>query len=247
VVLQANSSPVKIALIGKPTGGDRPTASLPTLHRIWNKAKRPSAQAWESDHAGPWNAATKGDGASTVAYSSELDMEFSRMERLRAASHFVDFEEIYEHIDLQVLQFYDHMDLQVLTADGIEHKRPLPMLLLAAEACLQPRVIVKDGATRAGVQVANSILVCCAQATSLAKLCFFTPIARTLDLHPRVVSRQFTDDMLSQAIGGWLGTIRGQASAFTNVGGPIEDQEVCDLSQENTCCPLLNQCGEEDG
>ena len=64
-----------IALIPKDSSSWRPIALLHMVYRWWAKMLRPQLVSWESQHSGPWDAASKGMGAEAGSFEEEATTE----------------------------------------------------------------------------------------------------------------------------------------------------------------------------
>ena len=56
-----------IALIPKPTGGDRPIALTTLIYALWTRIRQPYIREWETERAGFWDDAIRGSSALRAA------------------------------------------------------------------------------------------------------------------------------------------------------------------------------------
>ena len=118
MILPAQGMLNAVALLDKPDGGDRPISLMCMLYRLLLRMRRPFVDAWDAEHAGPWDAAVKGSGALEAAYVSELETEFAVLEG-----------KVVGGVLLDMAKFYDNMDLCCLADEAVAYDYPLPLLV----------------------------------------------------------------------------------------------------------------------
>jgi hypothetical protein len=64
-----------IALVPKPTGGERPIALTVSLYRLWGKMRKHLVSQWEDKHHGFWDTAIRGSSPLRAALIRELKNE----------------------------------------------------------------------------------------------------------------------------------------------------------------------------
>ena len=66
---------VLVVLLPKPDGGLRPIGLFPSLIRVWMRARRPLAEAWEAANASPRRFGGRGMGAQRAAWGAAFHAE----------------------------------------------------------------------------------------------------------------------------------------------------------------------------
>jgi hypothetical protein len=110
---------------------------------------------------------------------------------------------------LDMAKFYDGVNISKLVDDMQQHGYPALQGVLALEAYQAPRVLRKNSCWHPAVQVANSIVAGCTQATSLARLYLWNPIQETLQEREGTTIREFVDDLMTRRAGS-AGAVVGQ-------------------------------------
>ena len=112
-----------IHLIPKPSGGRRPIGVLPTLVRIWERARKSLVQRWARESRRHYDWASQGRSAETAAWHQSLLDEAACADGLKSASVFFDLTKAFETIRLDLVW-----------EAGIRHGFPLSLLRLSLEA-----------------------------------------------------------------------------------------------------------------
>eukprot|EP00972_Heterocapsa_arctica_P097083 14322770-Heterocapsa_arctica.AAC.1 len=66
---------VLMLLLAKPKGGFRPIGLFSSIYRLWAKARRPYAVAWEEAHWKPYFACGAGRGAEDTVWRQAVKAE----------------------------------------------------------------------------------------------------------------------------------------------------------------------------
>ena len=121
---------VLVVLIPKGEGGLRPIGLLPTLIRIWSKARRQVARDWEEKEWRGYLYGGKGAGAQVAAWKHAARTEAATLMRRSHAATLVDLEKAFERIQ-------HHR----LVEAARQWNFPLRILKMALAAYRLPRVI----------------------------------------------------------------------------------------------------------
>ncbi len=146
-------------LIGKPKGGYRGIGVLPGFYRVWGRARRREADAWERQHKRAYFSASEGNGAVDTVWRQAARQEAGVAEGKEAAGLIYDLEAFYELIDRGLL---------VCRARDADF--PLPVLRLALGMYAAPRVLSMRGRASRELHPVRGIIAGCPLATTLVKV-----------------------------------------------------------------------------
>ncbi len=146
-------------LIGKPKGGHRAIGKLAALHRVWAKARRPLAAAWEAEHDRPYFAAAAGVGPIDAVYRQAMRQEAACANGDAAAVILEDMESFYETIN---------RDLLLVEAQALGF--PLNLVRASLAAYSAPRVLTLNGIAAKELHPRRGIIAGCTFASSLVKV-----------------------------------------------------------------------------
>ncbi len=156
---------VTMPLIGKPRGGYRGIGKMPALYRIWSKARRPEAVAWEAKHERPFFAASAGAGPIDAVYRQAMRQEAAVASGGAAAVILEDLEAFYESIDRERLL-------------DEARKRDFPVAIVRAclAAYAAPRMITMDKMAARELYPRRGVIAGCSFATTLVKLFYLSSL-----------------------------------------------------------------------
>ena len=189
LIFPAQAMLVKVAMVPKPQGGDRPISLLWMLYRLLCFCRKGEVTAWDEAAAGPWDSAVKGRSALDAVYSSEVSLEMAAFYDSSVVGAWVDAE-----------KFYDGIDLALLMQDAMDLKYPSALLGLAMELCLSPRIVTHKGSCADSILVSNSLIAGCMQAVSLARCFLHNVMSEVCNAAPHSKAREFVDDVVSITI-----------------------------------------------
>ena len=128
-------------------------------------------------------------------------------------------------------KFYDHVDLSVLIDSALASRYPLLQLVMAIEAYAGPRMVRKWGFLSELIDVANSIIAGCVQATSLARGYLHSPVGSVVSMFPQSQVREF--------VGGLILKVWGTRGQVLDIGanGVLE---FAQRLRRQTCAVALN-------
>ena len=92
-----------IHLIPKPTGGRRPIGVLPTLVRVWERARKPIVQRWSRESMSHYDWAVQGRSAEAAAWQQSMLDEAATADGLQSAAIFFDLAKAFETVRLDLV------------------------------------------------------------------------------------------------------------------------------------------------
>ena len=122
---------VLIVLLPKPDGGRRPIGLLPTLVRIWGRARRIVIRQWEADNSRADIYGGQGRGAQRAAWEAALGAEHAHMTGLAFIQTLMD-----------MVKAFGTVPHQQLIESASERGFPLWLLRLSLAIYRMPRVIM---------------------------------------------------------------------------------------------------------
>jgi hypothetical protein len=121
-------------LLDKPKGGYRPIAIYVSVYRIWAKARRNVAAAWEAAHPRCYFSAARGNGPQDTTWRQGVRQEAQVTKGGAAACLFWDLEAFFESIDRERL-------IQRAEATGF----PAAVVRLSLAMYAAPRILSMGG------------------------------------------------------------------------------------------------------
>ena len=177
-------------LIPKPSGGRRPIGLLPTLVRLWERARRDAVRIWRSREGMPFSWAGKGKGSESAVWQQSVRAEAAVHRGHITAAMMVDLVKAFESVPLW----------RVWEA-GLRRGLPACLLRLALEACSFSRRLVYNGAFSAAVDSLSAILAGGGLAVDLLALAMEEIVDEASRLCPLVVPYLVVDDLTLIACG----------------------------------------------
>ena len=111
---------VMVALLPKTDGGWPPIGLLPTLVRVWAKARSKVAEEWESKNGRSYIFGGRGKGAQVAAWGHAARAEAAAAGKVAFAAALIDLEKAFERVP------YNH-----LVAAAAAWNYPMALLRLA--------------------------------------------------------------------------------------------------------------------
>ena len=112
-----------VAQIPKADGGRRPIGLLPTMVRLWEKARKPVMEAWRSTVERSYNFAAKGKSSGTAAWLQAHYAEVAVGKGGHSAAVLLDLAKAFEMVKLELVW-----------KAGLEVRCPPAILALELEA-----------------------------------------------------------------------------------------------------------------
>ncbi len=190
-----------MTLIEKKQGGHRGIGKLTGLYRIWSKARRPYAAAWEAENERTFFAASAGVGPTDAVYRQALRQEAACASGQEAVTLLEDME-----------AFYESVDRGELVKEALELKFPLCIVRASLAAYAGPRMLTMDGKASKEVYPRRGIIAGCSFATTYTKLFYTRKFDKLKSKLPQGVSidvyiddiainiESSSDDIVSKAI-----------------------------------------------
>ena len=136
-----------VHLIPKPGGGRRPIGVLPTVVRLWERARKSLAQQWLRENRRPYDWATQGRSSEAAVWQCSLFDEAAKGRGLLSATTLVDLTKAFEMVKLR--------DIWLAAR---RHDFPLRLIRPALEAFSFARRLCYQGAVSAPVDTKTAIL-----------------------------------------------------------------------------------------
>ena len=197
---------MKVALLVKPTGGDRPISIPAYIYRSWTATCAEAVSEWDQSFIKHWDTAIRGSSALRAGLRRLLKDEIS------AGKH----EDIMA-ILWDAEKFYDSLDLRLIIKEGQLAAMDIVVLTVCLEAYLCPRILTVDRACSLPIDIANSILQGCRFANRMCRFVMY----KTLDsLHRKWIPKEpslsideYVDDLAQRGAGagGLLENMAGVA------------------------------------
>ncbi len=182
---------VTTPMIGKPRGGHRLVGKLAALYRVWAKARRPVADAWEAEHDQSFFAAAAGSGPADAVFRQALRQEAAGAAGRVAVTVMEDME-----------AFYETIDRDVLLAEAAALGFPTCVVRACLAAYAAPRMVSHGSAVAREVFATRGIIAGCAFATSLVKVFYLRRLRQAKAEMPRgAVLDAYIDDVAIAAEG----------------------------------------------
>ena len=198
------SALVVISLLAKPGGGHRPIGLFPWLPKVWAKARREVAKAWEAANSRPYLFAGAGRGADHAAWKQAARAE------LAGALQNVSFGMTF----LDLVKAFDRIPHYLVVREALRLGFNLWVLRLSIAAYKASRVLKIDGTCSALIKPRRSITAGSAFATTEMRIIFINIIDKALRLAPLVQPSLYVDDLSAEAAGG-DNVVAQQVVAFT--------------------------------
>ncbi len=178
-------------LLDKPKGGYRPVAIYVSLYRLWTKARRDVAAAWEAAHIRPYFSASKGNGPADTTWRQAVRQEAKVTAKGVAACLYWDLEAFYESVDRERL-------IKRAEASGF----PMPVIRLAIAMYSFPRALSLGGRVARETWPKRGVGAGCGIANTLVKVYTLVPMDEFVArLPPSVTADLHVDDFALECVG----------------------------------------------
>ena len=177
---------VIIALLPKAEGGFRPIGLVPFLPRLWMRARRRIAKAWEETQQRQYLYAGRGKGANVAAWKQAMTAQL-------AATQMNEVEYASAYLDL--VKAFDRVPLWLLIREAIALRYPLILLRLLVATYLLQRVLRIGKVVSYTLVAWRGITAGSGFATTEMRLILIRCIDAALILYPQVTPTLFVDDL----------------------------------------------------
>ena len=205
-----------ISQIPKADGGRRPIGLLPTLVRVWEKARKPCMEAWRLTVARSYNFAARGKSANTAVWLQAHHAEVAVSKGGYSTAVLLDLIKAFEMVKLEL----------VWIASLRLHCPPL-ILRLELEAFAFTRRLVMMGVTTDPVQTPSSILAGGSFATDALYLVMIGICDKVLIENPGVTLCLFVDDLTIHATGGNKAEVTQVLNKATSECVHVMEEKLC--------------------
>ncbi len=203
---------VTMPLLAKPQGGYRAIGMMAALYRVWAKARRIEATAWEQAHARSYWSADRGNAPIDTVWRQEARQEAKVSMGEQAAAIIYDMESFFETIDRTLL---------LRRARQVGFPEPIVRLCLAAYA--GPRMLVLDGALSREVHPTCGIVAGCGMATTMVRIYCITEFDMMLTRLPKTTHFDaHIDDLVITGEALPVQLVRDMTNAERELAGVIE-------------------------
>ncbi len=177
-------------LLEKPKGGYRPIAVYVSVYRLWTKARRNVAAAWEEAHPRSFFSAARGNGPLDTTWRQGVRQETQVAGGGAAACLYWDLESFFECVDRIKL-------LQRAEASGF----PMPIIRLAMAMYAAPRVLSMGGRIAREVWPKRGVGAGCGLANTFVKIFTLAPLDELLPkLPPSITLDLHVDDFAIESV-----------------------------------------------
>ena len=136
-----------VHLIPKPGGGRRPIGVLPTLVRIWERARKSMVQKWSRENRRQYDWATQGRSSESAAWHQSILDEAATADGLQSAAVFLDLAKAFETIRLDLVW-----------QAGVQHGFPLSLLRFDPRGvCLREEAQISGGCLRTDLHTVSRL------------------------------------------------------------------------------------------
>ena len=181
---------VLIALLPKTDGGWRPIGLLPTLVRVWAKARLKYAEEWEAKNDRTYLYGGINKGAQVAAWGHAARAEAAAAGKIAFAAVLIDLEKAFERVP------HRH-----LLAAAVEWKYPLVLLRMALTIYKVTRHVGIGGTVGQGVRARRGITAGSAFATRELRMLLLNIFDRAHRMHPTATLSLYVDDGTIEAMG----------------------------------------------
>ncbi len=215
---------VTMPALAKPAGGYRLIGIFAGIYRVWAKARRPLADAWEERNDRGYFASGSGRSPIDAVWCQAWRAEAAIGDRgTAAAAVLTDLEKFYEHIDHDVL-----MD------KASRHGFPKPLVRMALAAYSGPRMIRLRDFVAPEVHAGRGVIAGCSLATTLVKLYTVASYDELAARCPDVAFTNYIDDNVLCATGPPQKVKEVLIDATRIMNRIVEDDLGCRIARRKT-------------
>ncbi len=222
---------VPMPLIPKPKGGYRGIGILPGLYRLWAKARRPMAEAWERDNPRGYLAAAIGNGALVAVWRKAARQEAGVGAGSVAASTLDDLESFYESLS---------RDRLLEEAEALNF--PLPIVRACLAMYAGPRMLLLQGQAARELHPTRGIIAGCAIATTLVKIYYMRAFDNLVKQLPEGVDLEvYIDDVVLSADGDPGEVVPALADARAKLLKVVTEELGCTIAAGKSAVVATNK------
>ena len=179
-------SAVIIALLPKPTGGERPVGWYQSLYRVWIKARSGMVKEWERSHTHDYGfAAQKGKSPVDIVWRHSCLAEIAKNQ-----------DSFFLAVLWDLWKCYDSINHYKLIQAAHKHGYPVAILRIALLSYRAPRRMLYNGVVSREIWPTASIVAGNATATAELRL-LLLDVAIAMDYHHKNVTLNiFIDDII---------------------------------------------------
>ncbi len=179
-----------IVLLRKPEGGYRPIGLMPTLIRLWSRARRSMALEWEQRHARQYFYAGAGRSATVAAWKQAFRAELAH-----------SLEVHYGQVLADLIKCFEYVDHEALVQEAVRMEFPLFLLRLSIASYLMPRSIRVDGVYSRIVIASRGITAGSIFATTELRVLIIRAVDKVVVTVPRAKLTLYVDDLSAESAG----------------------------------------------
>ncbi len=222
---------VPMPLIPKPKGGYRGIGILPGLYRLWAKARRPMAEAWERDNPRGYLAAAIGSGALGAVWRKAARQEAGVGAGSVAASTLDDLESFYESLS---------RDRLLEEAEALNF--PLPIVRACLAMYAGPRMLLLQGQAARELHPTRGIIAGCAIATTLVNIYYMRAFDNLVKQLPEGVDLEvYIDDVVLSADGDPGEVVSALADARAKLLKVVTEELGCTIAAGKSAVVATNK------
>ncbi len=215
---------VVTVMLPKPSGGFRPIGLLPAIYRVWARARRGEADAWEAANQRPFFAAAAGNGPVDAMWRLTARQEAGVAEGLEAAMVGEDLAAFYEGLDRGRL-------VDEATAVGF----PLALVRAALGAYSMARMLTLQGRFAQELHATRGIVAGCSLATTLVKVYYLRDLDRVVSRVPASINLDvFIDDVTLSAVGKTAEIVGDMLAAHAILAETVVESLGCSFAPGKT-------------
>ncbi len=211
---------VVAALLPKESGGFRPIGIAAAIYRIWSKARREEADAWERRYPRSFFAAAKGDGPIDAMWRLAARQEAGIADGEVAATVTEDLHAFFETVD---------RDRLVREARAVGF--PIAIIKAALAAYSSARMVTMNGRVSRELYPTAGVLAGCSLAMALTKVYSVRAFDRFVEEAPPTTKLDtFVDDLTLSACGTRGAVVDDLAEAHELLAEIVRDVLLCDIA-----------------
>ncbi len=221
--------PTQVALvitpmIPKAKGGFRVIGAMPSLYRVWAKARREVAVDWERKHQRCYYAASPGIGPVDVVWA-----QAARQEAGAAKG------EVAGMILEDLASFYEGINRDLLATEAAHLGFPVQLLRGSVGMYANPRLVALNGRVARQVHPRRGVIAGCAFATTYVKVLMTRALDRAMANMPAgVMLDAYIDDLALSVVGSRAQVVDKLAKAHDVLRAAIQHELGCSFAQEKT-------------
>ncbi len=214
---------VTMPALPKPLGGFRLIGIFAAVYRIWSKARRPEAQAWEDAHDRPYFACGADRGAIDVVWRQAMRAEAAVADDLHAAA-----------VTSDMRKFFEAIDHGLLLERAERHGFPMQIAKLAVAAYRGPRMLRLGAFTARELYATRGVIAGCSLATTFTKI--YTVDGYDYFVHrcPWATLDNYIDDNVISTEGSDVEVVQRLSDAARVLGEVVTRQFRCSFAPTKT-------------